>query len=130
MKHYYLLTPVFVLLDFALNINVRTAFLDAYSEWKIPYYILCICIGLLYVFRPLLADFLSIVECVVSVLLLTGGVIVHYYQAVAMYDTELRGVITSPLQRPEYWLNYLICGAALAWDFYTNPLIRRDRSDY
>lgn len=67
---YYAATGVFLLLDYALNINVRLAFLEPYPDWRIAYYGFCFaCLGVI-IWRPALASIVAMVESLVTLVAL------------------------------------------------------------
>ncbi len=52
-RSYYLLTPAFILLDYAVGVNVRAAALDAMPLYKNLYYGFCILCGVVVFVWPL-----------------------------------------------------------------------------
>ena len=59
---YYAATAVFMLLDYAFDINVRLAALDSYPGWRLAYYLFCfLCLGLV-IWRPAWSAFVGAAE--------------------------------------------------------------------
>ena len=72
---YYLLTIVFVVLDFFIGINIRAAFLDPYPLGRAAYYLFCFACLAVMLWRPGWAVVVGTVEsliCVVALILAVG----------------------------------------------------------
>ena len=109
LRIYYAATAVFLLLDYALNINVRLAFLDAWPGWRALYYLGCFgCLGLI-VWRPALTTWVTSVE---SLLTLSMLIVAMGVRVMSVTDEVLetgRGIVSA-----EEIANFLIAGSA-AW---------------
>ncbi len=68
-RFYYLLTPAFILLDYAVGVNVRTAALDAMPLYKNLYYGFCILCGIVVFVLPRASAAVALVESSIMVLL-------------------------------------------------------------
>ena len=67
---YYASTALFMLLDYALDINVRLAALDPYPGWRLAYYLFCfLCLGLV-IWRPTWSAFIGATESMLTLSLL------------------------------------------------------------
>lgn len=67
---YYGATLLFIVLDYALNINVRLAFLASYPALKALYYVVCFgCLGLM-IWRPAWSAVIATTESLVTLSLL------------------------------------------------------------
>jgi hypothetical protein len=76
LRIYYAATLLFVILDYFLNINVRLAFLDAWPQMRVFYYLLCFaCLGLI-IWRPAWSLWIGTIESMLSLslLIVTMGV--------------------------------------------------------
>lgn len=76
LRIYYAATLLFVILDYFWNINVRLAFLEAWPEMRILYYLLCfVCLGLI-IWRPGWGLWIGTIESMLSLslLIVTMGV--------------------------------------------------------
>lgn len=108
-KIYYAATGLFLVLDYALGVNVRLAFLDAWPGWRALYYGLCLaCLGLI-VWRPAVTTLVTTVE---SLITLTALVLSMGVRVIGMSATVLATggeFITS-----EEVINFIIAGA-VAW---------------
>ena len=73
---YYAATVLFIVLDVAIDINLRVSFLDQQSAARVAYYLICfVCLGLM-LWRPALAPVIAGFESLISLvaLLLTVGI--------------------------------------------------------
>ena len=67
---YYAATAVFLVLDLALDFNMRVAFLDDYPALRFAYYGVCfLCLGLI-VWRPAWAEVIGAFESLVTLVAL------------------------------------------------------------
>jgi hypothetical protein len=122
LRLYYAATAVFLLLDYALGINVRMAPLEAYPDWRALYYLFCFgCLGLM-LWRPAWTDWIATLESLLtlSMLIISMGVRVMTVSDTLLSNGE--GFITS-----EEIINFMISGGA-AWIAYTRGIraIQRD----
>ena len=72
---YYLMTPAFVVLDYAAGINIRIAALDTKPACKALYYGFCIACGLVVFFRPRASIVVAIVESSVIILITAASLL-------------------------------------------------------
>lgn len=102
---YYAATLLFLLLDFAVDINLRIAFLEQNLTARIAYYGLCaLCFGLM-VWRPRLAPAIAAFE---SLLALVALILTTATRTLLATDTMIetgRGFLTV-----EEIVNFLIVG--------------------
>ena len=71
---YYLMTPAFIVLDYAFAVNVRTAVLDAMPVWKNLYYGFCILCGVVVFAVPRASAVVALVESSVIVFMTAARV--------------------------------------------------------
>lgn len=113
LRIYYAATALFLLLDYALGINVRLASLAPFPGWRSLYYLLCFgCLGLM-VWRPGWTQWIATLE---SLLTLSMLIIAMGVRVMTVSDTMLTtgaGFITT-----EEIINFIISGGA-AWLAYT-----------
>ncbi len=116
---YYAATAIFVVLDFALHLNIRVAFLASLPDARIAYYGICFaCLGLM-LWRPAWTVLISAFE---SLLTLVALIIGMGMRVILMSDNVLEtgtGFVTAPEV-----CNFLIAGgiAYLAWIRGVNQL--------
>ncbi len=109
LRVYYAATALFLLLDFAFDVNLRLAFLEPWPGWRALYYVICFgCLALI-VSRPVLTLLVTTVESLItlSALLLSTGARVLSV-SVNVLETG-SGIVTA-----EEIINFIIAGGA-AW---------------
>jgi hypothetical protein len=79
---YYVMTPAFIVLDYAAGVNVRTAVLDEMPVWKNLYYGFCILCGIIVFAVPRASALVAISESVIIILLSILGVFLPVLEAV------------------------------------------------
>ena len=87
---YYLMTPAFVVLDYAVDFNIRIAPLDATPRFKILYYGFCVVAGLVGFFRPRVSMVVAVFESSIIILLSLRSLLLPMMQ-VLMGASDLRG---------------------------------------
>lgn len=68
-RFYYLMTPAFIVLDYAVGFNIRTAVLNAMPLYKNLYYGFCILCGVVVFVRPRASAVVALFESSIMVLL-------------------------------------------------------------
>ena len=120
---YYAATAVFLVLDLALDLNMRVAFLEDYPAARFAYYGVCfLCLGLI-VWRPALAELVGAFESLVTLvaLIITMGM-----RTMLLTDAILESG-TGYVTFPEI-VNFLMAGgvAYLAWVLGISRLARQN----
>jgi len=69
-KWYYYATPLFILLDYFLGINVRVSALDAMPFYKYAYYGFCILCGLCMYISPRYSPIVALLESAINYVLM------------------------------------------------------------
>jgi len=109
---YYAATAVFLLLDYAFDVNLRLAFLEPWPGWRAVYYAICFSCLWLIIWRPNLTLLVTTIESLttLSALLLSTGARV-LSPSVNVLETG-NGFVTV-----EEIINFIIVGGAawLAW---------------
>lgn len=77
---YYLVTPAFIALDYAVGVNVRVAVLDDLPQYKNLYYGFCILCGLAVWFLPRYSAVVALVESPVNLLITVLGMFLPYIE--------------------------------------------------
>ncbi len=77
-RWYYVMTPVFILLDYAVGINIRIAALDATPGRKALYYGFCVLCGVTVLLRPRVSMIVATVESSVILYLTLAGLLMPY----------------------------------------------------
>lgn len=110
LKWFYLMTPLFLLLDKLLGWDIRISFLDQQPAWKLAYYLFCFCIGILMWRWQQLEPILGIVEGGINLLILTLSILLPYYQAIDAISSGEQ--VINPLNAGSI-MNYLLTGIFL-----------------
>ena len=119
---YYAATVLFLVLDYALGINVRVAFLDAMPAARLGYYGVCFaCLGLI-VLRPAWATLIGTFESLVTLiaLILSMGLRV-------MIPNDAIFAENADILTIQGVINFLIAGsmAYLSWVKGVRQLVNR-----
>lgn len=109
---YYAATAVFLVLDYAMDFNIRVAFLEPYAEARMAYYGICFTCLALMLWRPAWTVLISAFE---SLLTLSALIISMGMRALLLTDRVLE-TGTGFITMPEIY-NFLISGgiAYVAW---------------
>ena len=81
-RFYYLLTPAFILLDYAVGVNIRAAALDAMPLYKNLYYGFCILCGAVVFVWPLASAVVALVESSIIILITALSVLLPLLEMV------------------------------------------------
>ena len=122
MLAYYAATAVFLLLDLALGLNVRIAFLQGSPPLRAAYYGICFACLSLILWRP---GWTPLVTAFESLVTLAALIVSFGTRAILASDAVLEGRDTA-LTLPEV-VNFLLAGgiAYLAWTRGLRELVRR-----
>ncbi len=124
---YYLVTPAFIALDYAVGVNVRVAVLDDLPQYKNLYYGFCILCGLAVWFLPQYSVVVALLESPVNLLITVLGMFLPYIenlQRVATLDGDWKAAETFSV---EGYTNLMIAGiiAVIAFHQSCEILSRR-----
>jgi len=110
---YYAATILFVLLDYALGINLRIAFLESYPTARLAYYAICFACFALIVWRPDRAALIGGIESLVALVALTFSMMLRVMIVTDEMIENGTGFVSI-----EEIVNYLIVGsiAYLSWN--------------
>lgn len=119
---YYAATAVFLVLDYALGINIRIAFLDSMPAARLGYYGVCFtCLGLI-LLRPAWATLIGTFESLVTLIALILSMGIRVLVPNEAIFAENAGVVTI-----QELINFLISGsmAYLSWVKGIKALVNR-----
>ncbi len=77
-RWYYVMTPVFIVLDYVLGLNIRTAALDAVPGHKSLYYSFCVLCGVVVLVRPRVSMVVATVESTIILYLTLVSLLMPY----------------------------------------------------
>ena len=119
---YYAATVLFLILDYALGINIRIAFLDAMPAARIGYYGVCFaCLGLI-LFRPAWTTLIGTFESLVTLIALILGMGIRVMVPNDAIFAENASIVTV-----QEVINFMISGsmAYLSWVKGIKQLVNR-----
>ena len=120
LTKYYLLTPVFVLIEFLVNANLRITI--PMGGYYFLYMGVCFAIGGFFIKSPIVLNFFALVESTVNLILLFKSVYLPIFflsklpESTDTHNFEMTDVI-----------HFIMVGVVLLYAFYTNPLIKKKR---
>lgn len=118
-KLYYTITPLFILFDYVLGINVRTVVLDSEPVYKGLYYGFCILCGVVIYLIPRLSPVVALVESIIILMMTVLSVFMPYIQAIAHMDDILNADIQYvSILGPPYIVNLVLSGGMAAFTFH------------
>jgi hypothetical protein len=115
IKWYYWATVIFVVLDLAFSINIRTAAFGGNAIYKFYYYAFCfICLAVI-MLKPKLAFIVGLLESTISIVLLILGFLVPLYLVPGQIESgvDLASVVTT-----NKIINFLISATIESFAFY------------
>ncbi len=117
---YYGATALFLLLDFWLGLNVRVAFLEPFTGWRLAYYLFCFLCLALVVWRPAISVIVGAFESLVTL----SALIISFGTRVILASAH--GVVSMP-----EIVNFLISGSIgyLVWTRGMRELQQGFRAD-
>jgi len=123
---YYAGTAVFLVLDYALDINVRLAFLESRPGLRIGYYAILIACFAAAILRP---GWILVIGAVESLVTLVGLIFGMALRTMVVTDAMIEtgaGLVT-----PAEIANFMIAGgiAYISWSRGLQALFGRDRHD-
>ena len=73
LKFYYILTPLFLVMERVWGINIRVPLILSSAKLRYAYYGVCFACGLLCYFKEILTPIVTIVESTINIALLCSG---------------------------------------------------------
>ncbi len=109
---YYAATVLFLLIDFVLGVNIRVAFLEPFPAARLAYYLLCLGLFALMLWRPGWALLIGTIESLVAVVALSFAMALRVMIVTDEMIETGAGFVTT-----EEVFNYLIVGgiAYFSW---------------
>ena len=109
---YYVLTPLFVLLDYFWGINIRVAILDSEPLYKGLYYGFCVLCGVVVFVVPQCARVVTLLESSIIFVMTVVGLFIPYARAISQMDDILNSdILTAGIVEPPHILNLVLAGA-------------------
>jgi len=117
-KLYYAITPLFILLDYIWNINVRVMVLDSQPLYKGLYYGFCILCGVIVYLIPRFSAVVALAESAVIFTMTILGIFISYVQAILQMDDVLSAELeTVSIVGPPHLVNLVLAGGMAVLTF-------------
>jgi len=116
-KWYYYATPLFILLDYFLRINVRVSALDAMPLYKYLYYGFCILCGLCMYIFPRYSPVVALLESAINYLLMILLLLRPYIICLLQEDIIGEGWQNMEALTAQQIINLLIAALVAAYAF-------------
>ena len=116
-KWYYYATPIFILLDYIMGINVRVSALDAMPLYKNLYYGFCILCGLGMYISPRYSPVVALLESAINYVLMILLLLRPYIICLMQEDIIGEGWQSVEALSPEQITNLLIAAVVAAMAF-------------
>ncbi len=106
---YYIITPLFILLDYFWGINIRVAILDSEPLYKGLYYGLCVLCGVVVFVLPQSARVVTLFESSIIFIMTVTGLFVPYARAISQMDDILNSdIMTAGIIEPPHIVNLVL----------------------
>jgi hypothetical protein len=133
-KWYYLVTPIFIVLDYVWGLNVRISIFDAFPFYKNLYYAVCMACGIGITVVPKFTPIVALIESTINVLLAILALLLPYYQFIAHADDLLNPDMHMIMFDGQSLMNIILAGCIAVLAFNQNSdeverLIQKKLSD-
>jgi len=116
-KWYYYATPLFILLDYLLGINVRVSALDTMPFHKNAYYGFCILCGLCIYISPRFSPLVALLESAINYILMILLLLMPYIRCLMQEDIIGEGWQNVEMLTVQQITNLLIAALVAAYAF-------------
>lgn len=118
LRFYYLATPLFLILHFYFDLNLRVAMPGASTGLLLIYYLVCFAAGFVVFKNPVFGAIFSLAESSINIFLLILSVMLPVFTlgGAAGDQAPVRFGVAE-------LLHFLLVGSILLHGFYLNPLI-------
>ena len=111
-KLYYIITPLFILLDYFWGINIRVAILDSEPLYKGLYYGFCILCGVVIFVIPQSSRVVTLLESSIIFVMTVVGLFIPYARVISQMDDILNSdILTAGIIEPPHIVNLALAGA-------------------
>ena len=119
-RWYFYITPLFILLDYILGINIRVSALETMPTYKILYYGFCILCGICMYIIPRYSAVVALLESSINIMMLVLGVFLPYTQTITALMDDVLGADFTALEeslKVQPMVNLFIVGSCLILTF-------------
>lgn len=122
LKVYYLLTPVFAVLDYGFGIDIRLVVPGGSMIIEMIYYLVCFASPFFIFQSGLVAIIFSLAESTLNILLLILSVFIPVIMMSQNFEANAANNFIFGVTEV---LHFMLVGAVLLYGFYGNPLLTR-----
>lgn len=119
-RWYFYITPLFILLDYILGINIRVSALETMPLYKNLYYGFCILCGICMYVIPRYSAVVALLESSINIMMLVLGIFLPYIQTITALMDDVLGADFTALEeslKVQPMLNLFIVGSCLILTF-------------
>ena len=122
-RWYFYITPLFILLDYFLGLNIRVSALDSVPVYKNLYYGFCVLCGIGVFIAPGYSTIVALFESTINFIMLIVGFFLQYMQTVTSLMDDVTGSDFKAVENSltaESMTNFAIVGFCLILTFRTS----------
>ena len=122
-RWYFYITPLFILLDYFLGLNIRVSALDSAPVYKNLYYGFCVLCGIGVFIAPGYSTIVALFESTINFIMLIVGFFLQYMQTVTSLMDDVTGSDFKAVEdslTAESMTNFAIVGFFLILTFRTS----------
>ena len=119
-RWYFYITPLFILLDYILGINIRVSALETMPLHKNLYYGFCILCGICMYIIPRYSAVVALLESSINIMMLVLGIFLPYIRTITALMDDVLGADFTSLEeslKVQPMLNLFIVGSCLILTF-------------
>ena len=119
-RWYFYITPVFILLDYFLGVNVRVSALEGMPMYKNLYYGFCIFCGICMYIVPRWSAVVAMFESAVNFFMIAFGIFVPYIRTITILADDVLGADWKAMEESlniQPIVNLVIVGSCLVLTF-------------
>ena len=119
-RWYFYITPLFILLDYILGINVRVSALETMPTYKNLYYGFCILCGICMYIIPRYSAVVALLESSINIIMLVLGIFLPYIRTITALMDDVLGADFKALEeslKVQPMVNLFIVGSCLILTF-------------
>ncbi|MHC4243739.1 MAG: hypothetical protein ACYSU4_15140 [Planctomycetota bacterium] len=119
-RWYFYITPLFILLDYIVGINVRVSALETMPTYKNLYYGFCILCGVCMYIIPRYSAVVALLESSINIMMLVLGIFLPYIRTITALMDDVLGADSKALEeslKVQPMVNLFIVGSCLILTF-------------
>ncbi len=119
-RWYFYITPLFILLDYILGINIRVSALETMPLYKNLYYGFCILCGICMYIIPRYSAVVALFESIINFMMLVLGIFLPYIRTITALMDDVLGADFTAMEeslKVQPMVNLFIVGSCLILTF-------------